>query len=303
VQPADIVMAQTLLAVLLVLAGSYALPDLARLRDFSWLRSILVAWTRRTDGSTHSRFPAALLPLLVFVLCTLIQFALEHVLFGLPAFAFGVAVLFYCWGPRDLDADLDAVLKAPDSERRYAAAQALRPDPAIVTLPLEAGPLVEATFHSALSRWFGVLFWFVVLGPAGALGYRMVRLLARHASFADAIDADQRVLLGRTANVLDWAPAHLQVLTLALVSEFDAVINTWRDYHASPARGWFTLDLGFLGVVARAGVDADVIAGDGYATDVNDPLTALGDAHRVLRRILVAWIAAIAVCVLAGWSF
>ena len=31
-------MAQILLAVLLVLAGGYALPDLARWRDFSWLQ-------------------------------------------------------------------------------------------------------------------------------------------------------------------------------------------------------------------------------------------------------------------------
>ena len=294
-------MAKTLLAIVLVLAASHAVPDLSRLRDFSWLRIWLARWSG--EGTQPSARPVLLLPALVFALCALIQAALDHVLFGLPLFAFAVIVLFFCWGPRELDSDIDAVLKAPDRDQRLAAAQALRPDPADQPLPLEANALVEATFSSALSRWFGVLFWFVVLGPAGALGYRMVQLLARHASFADAIDADQRVLLGRTANVLDWAPAHLQVLTLALVSEFDAVINTWRDYHASPARGWFTLDLGFLGVVARAGVDADVIAGDGYATDVNDPLTALGDAHRVLRRILVAWIAAIAVCVLAGWSF
>ena len=300
---ADIAMAQTLLAVLLVLAGSYALPDLSRLRDFSWLKRTLGAWTRPADGSAQPRLAAAWLPLLIFALCSMVQFALEHVLFGLPAFAFGVAVLFYCWGPRDLDTDIDAVLKAPDSDRRHRAAQALRPDPAVTTLPLEAGPLVDAAFHCALSRWFGVLFWFVLLGPAGALGYRVVRLLARHAAFTDAIDAGQRALLERAVNVLDWAPAHLQVLTLALVSEFDVVINTWRDYHTTAGRGWFTLDLGFLGVLARAGVDADVIAGDGYAADINDPLAALEDARRVLRRILVAWVVVIAVCVLAGWSF
>lgn len=291
--------AQTLLVLLLVLATGHALPDLARLRDFSWLKVWVSRWPRDASGG-HA--PVVLLPLLLVVLCLLIQAALENVLFGLPAFAFGAIILFYCWGPRDLEADIEAVLKAPDSDRRHAAAQALRPDPATATLPLESSPLVEATFLSALSRWFGVLFWFVVLGPAGALGYRVVQLLARHPAFVAEVDANRRGTLERTALILDWAPSHLAALTLALVSEFDAVMQTWRDYHASHGRGYFTLDLGFLGALARAGVDADVMAGDGYATDVSDPLVELADARRVLRRILVAWLVIVAVFVLAGWT-
>ena len=66
-------------------------------------------------------------------------------------------------------------------------------------------------------------------------------------------------------------------------------------------KGYFTLDLGFLGALARAGVDADVVAGDGYATDVNDPLNELADARRVLRRMLITWLAVLALLVLAGW--
>jgi len=292
-------MAQTLLAVFLVLVSAQTLPDLARLRDFSWLKLWLARWGGGTGGSAGM---ALLLPLILVVVCALVQGALTHVLFGLPAFAFGVAVLFYCWGPRDLEADIDAVLKAPDSDRRHAAAQLLRPEPATQEMPLESAPLVEATFLSALSRWFGVLFWFVILGPAGAIGYRVVQLLARSPAFIDETNAAQRAMLDRAALIVDWAPAHLMALTLALVSEFDAVLKTWRDYHAAHGKGYFALDLGFLGALARAGIDADVIAGDGYATDVNDPLVELADARTVLKRILVTWLAIIAVLVLAGWA-
>jgi len=291
-------MAKILLAIVLVLAASRAVPDVARLRDFSWLNIWLARW--RGDGAAAAR-PALLLLVLVFLLCVLIQSALDHVLFGLPLFAFAVIVLFFCWGPRELDGDIEAVLKAPDRDQRFAAAQALRPDPVRQPLPLEANALVEAAFASALSRWFGVLFWFVLLGPAGALGYRMVQLAARNDAFADRLDADQHEVLERTALILDWAPAHLVALTLALVTEFDAVLHTWRDYHAAHGQGYFTLDLGFLGALARAGVDADVVAGDGYATDVNDPLNELADARRALRRILMAWLAVLAVLVIAGW--
>jgi AmpE protein len=77
-------------------------------------------------------------------------------------------------------------------------------------------------------------------------------------------------------------------------------MRTWREYHAASGDGFFSLDLGFLGALARSGVDADVVAGDGYATDVNDPLNELTDARHVLRRILVAWLAVLALMVLAG---
>jgi AmpE protein len=291
-------MAKILLAIVLVIGASRALPDLARLRDFSWLRIWLVRW--RGDGASAER-PVLLLPALVFAFCVLIQSALDGFLFGLPLFAFAVIVLFFCWGPRELDSDIDAVIKAPDRDQRLAAAQALRPDPADRPLPLEATALVEATFASALSCWFGVLFWFVLLGPAGALGYRMIQLIARNAAFADGLDARQHDVLERTARILDWAPAHLMALTLALVSDFDAVLRTWRAYHTAHGRGYFTLDLGFLPALARAGVDADVVAGDGYATDVNDPVNELSDARRVLRRILVAWLAVLALIAIAGW--
>jgi AmpE protein len=290
-------MAKTLLAIVLVLAISRALPDLARLRDFSWLHIWLARW--RGEGNQSAR-PVLLLPALMFVLCALIQSALDHVLFGLPLFAFATIVLFFCIGPRELDADIDAIIKAPDRDQRLAAAQTLRADSAAAPLPLEAAPLVEAAFASALARWFGVLFWFVVLGPAGALGYRMIQLIARSAAFAETLDASQLALAERTLRILDWAPAQLMALTLALVSDFDTVLRTWREYHAAHG-GYFTLDPGFLGVLARSGIDADVVAGDGYAADVNDPLNELADARRALHRMLVAWLAVLALLVLAGW--
>lgn len=286
-------MAQTLLAIVLVLLAGHAVPELARWRDYSWLRGWAAQWMGEGGGKT-SRYRAVLLPLLLVLVCLLLQALLGQVLFGLPAFAFATIVLFFAWGPGDLEADMQSVLKAPDSDRRHAAAQALRPDPAGEPLPLEPVALVEAVFASALSRWFGVLFWFVLLGPGGALGYRAVQLLARRSGFREEFDADHLEVIERTARILDWVPAHLIAFTLALVSDFDAVMSTWRRYHADHGKGYFTLDLGFLGALARAGVDADVEAGDGYAQDVADPLTELADARTVLHRVLIAWLVLIA---------
>lgn len=293
-------MATTLLAIVIVLLATHALPDLARLRDYAWLR----AWIARSNDALSAAPPwlrVVLVPVLLVLATALIQAGLHGQWFGFPGFAFAAAVLFLCWGPRDLDADIESVLKAPDGVRRAVAAQALNPDAAVQPLAVTAPALVEASFFSALTRHFGVLFWFVVLGPVGALGYRFAQLLARSPAFREVV-GESREWLERVAGVLDWAPSHLMALSIALVSDFDSVVRSWRDYHAAHGKGYLTLDSGFLAVIARAGVDADVAAGDAGETGIGDPVTALADARVVLRRVLMLWLALIAVIVLGGVS-
>ena len=281
-------MAIKLVAILLVLFVAHVLPDLARLRDYSWWR----AWLRWLGPPAPGVALAVGVGLPVLV-CVLVQAGLRAPWFGLVEFLFAVVVLYYCWGPRDLERDVEAVDKAPDGAARLAAAQALRRDGENTELPFAAENLVAATFESALTRWFGVLFWFILIGPCGALLYRLAQLLAA------APAADESALARKFAALLDWMPAHLMALALALASNFDAVFSAWRDYHRAHAQGYANLDLGFLDAIARASVTADVAA-DGNA-DAHSPLVALDDAMVLVRRVLVVWLTLIALIVLGGF--
>lgn len=281
-------MAIKLVAILLILFVAHVLPDLARLRDYSWWR----AWLRWLGPPAPGVALAIGIGLPVLV-CVLVQAGLRAPWFGLVEFLFAVVVLYYCWGPRDLERDVEAVDKAPDGAARLAAAQALRRDGENTELPFAAENLVAATFESALTRWFGVLFWFILIGPCGALLYRLAQLLAA------APAADESALARKFAALLDWMPAHLMALALALASNFDAVFSAWRDYHRAHAQGYANLDLGFLDAIARASVTADVAA-DGNA-DAHSPLVALDDAMVLVRRVLVVWLTLIALIVLGGF--
>ncbi|GAP65759.1 transmembrane protein [Mizugakiibacter sediminis] len=286
-------MATKLVAALLALVLVSAVADIARYRDYGWFR----AWLGRLE-SVRGPLRAVLAVLLPVLLCALLMLGLQHVLFGLGGLAFALLVLVYALGPRELERDIDAVLHAPDRPQREAAAQALRADETGAPLAFDAPSLVEAAVLSALKRRFGVLLWFFVLGPAGALLYRLTRLAAG----SDApLDEAGRGFARRAASVLDWIPAHLMALAMALAADFDAVVGAWRAWHAEPGRSPWEFESGFLGAIARAGVDADVVAGDGYAHDTHDPLGELEDARHMLLRVLVVWLAVVAVIVLAGW--
>lgn len=285
------------IATLLVLFVAHNAPELGRWRDFDWLRR----WQGAVIRQGGDAFGLALCIGVPVLACALVQVALHGRLLSVFGLAFATAVLFYCWGPRDLERDAEAIDKAPDSDQRVAAAQMLRDEEQQAGLPLDGGTLVEEIFMAALRRWFGVLFWFAVLGPAGAVLYRLTQLLACAPGYAEDQSAGQRDLLRRCTRVLDWLPAHLMALSLALVSDFDAVFKAWRDWHQASGRGYFALDLGFLGAIARAGVDADVAAESEDGRPSRDPIVALDDAMVLVRRVLVAWVAIIAVVVLAGW--
>ena len=49
-----------------------------------------------------------------------LQLLLLERAYGLPSFLLATVVLFYCWGPRDLDADIAAIATATDRDGRVA---------------------------------------------------------------------------------------------------------------------------------------------------------------------------------------
>lgn len=289
-------MAIVFVAIVVVLLLTHFAPELQRLRHFAWLRR----WQDQSAGQASAALGLLITIGLPVLVCFAVQLALRGHAFGLPSLLFAIVVLFYCLGPRDLERDVAAVDKAPDADRRVDAAQALKPEEMSAALPFRAEPLVEAAFTAGLRRVFGVVFWFAVLGPVGAVLYRLTLLLAYTPAHAQGLPASQQSLAEKFARLLDWLPAHLIALALAIASDFDAVLKTWRDFHAAHGKGYLYFDSGFLGAIARASVDADVEAGDGHAVDVTDPLVELDDAMTLIRRVLIVWLAILAVIVIAG---
>jgi len=298
----------TLLAVVVALAlGHLAQPLAVAVRQYGWFDQ----WMRWLDG----RFPGdgfwrgrygialALLPPLLLV--GLFQLALDGAVFGLPAIVFGIAALFYAWGPRDLDVDVDAVVGTDDPVARHAAAARLWPAGEAVSLT--GASLVGAVFRNARRRWFGVLFWFLVLGPVGALLYRLAALAAE-GDDSHLLPADTRAGARGLLAILDWPVAQLMTLAMALVGNFDAVFTAWRENGGAT----FALDAGFLAAAARACVRSELAeeADDETESGVTAPgalvasapdLPELRDAMSLAWRVLLAWVAVIALFVVAGW--
>jgi AmpE protein len=287
-------MAVSLLTALIALGLLHLQPQLAHWRGDGGFRR----WVAQLSDSSGSG--RVLVTLLVpVVLCLLAVWLIGLLpMADLLRLIFSLVVLLYCFGPHAYEADLEAILKAPDGASRQAAAQALSDDGEAVAW--NAVAVGEATAYAALHRRFGVLLWFFVLGPAGALLYRLTQTLGRDTSLD--LDAQARPAARTAAHVLDWLPAQLMVFTLALVGHWDAVIAAWRQWHQQAVPGsWLREGPGFLGAAARADIQVDIEAGDGYAEERSDVIAELRRLRSALVRALLGWLSAVAVIVIAGW--
>ena len=300
-------MATSLIAVLFVIMFAHWMPELARLRDHRWLDAWL-SWLGERIGAQPLYASAfGLLAVLVppLLVLGLIQGLLSDWLFGLPAFGFAVAALFWFWGPRSLDHDVQALALAETTEARSQTARelgvAVLPD----DYPGQARVLVDAVFAQSLARWFGVLFWFVVFGVVGAALYRLAWLLATRLDLRAKLPEESRISASRLLDVLDWPATQAIALALAVVSHFDAVIDAWRGFLAERRGRLIDMQPGLLQAVGQACVRIDereeeeegLVDGSASVRVVHEPVLALGLAWRVMW----AWLTVLALLVIGGW--
>ena len=295
-------MSITLVAVVLALVLGHVAPALvASFRQYAWYGAWLRWLGERSGGAGvwQARYGIALAMVPVLLVVALLQWMLDGPLYGLPGLLFDIAVLVYAWGPRDLDVDVEAVIDAHDAPARRTAIARLGLTGEAAALD---GPaLVEAVFVNALQRWFGVLFWFLLLGPVGAVLYRL-SVLATQDEWASTLPDENRLGARAVKTALDWPVAQLMTLAMALVGNFDTVFTAWRE--AGGTR--FRLDTGFLGYAARASVrcelaeEAEEYAEEGMVQAMRE-LPELRDAMSLVWRILLLWLALLAVFVIGGW--
>ncbi|MCP1372598.1 beta-lactamase induction protein [Dyella lutea] len=287
-------MAIRLLAALLALGLLHLLPGLARWHTDGVLRR----WSLALRDMTGIGRVAVLVGVPVVIVLA-VTVALRHAWLGdLARLAFEVAVLLLCFGPRAFESDLEAVLGAPDRPGRETAAQALSEDGEHVAWTAHA--FGEAIAFAALRRRFGVLLWFFLFGPAGALLYYLARRLGRDDSMP--LDEASRESARRLGNALDWIPAQLLVFTLAVVGHWDAVMAAWQRWRTQAgAAHWYREEPRFLADAACADIAVEIEAGDGYAEERSDPLLELVRMRSAFLRALVAWMSVVALVVMGGW--
>ncbi|MBK9623286.1 MAG: regulatory signaling modulator protein AmpE [Rhodocyclaceae bacterium] len=160
------------------------------------------------------------------------------------AFALSFGVLYFTMGLRHFGNQFTALLHAlqfAEIERARSLLAEWTEQSADRLTPTEvAGQAIARGLSDTHQYLFAPIFWFVVLGPAGALMYRVAQLLdaswgqswrANRGGVQGSLDADPGrfgEFTHQTFFVIDWIPARLTGAALALAGDFEDAAQCWR---------------------------------------------------------------------------
>jgi len=278
------------------------------LAGFGWLATGLEA-RFNLDGRGQRLHGAAALALLVLPGVAFAGWLQQQPVVGT---LFSALVLYAAIGLQSLHRHAEPVAAALARDDLDAARAGVSMMVSRDTAALDAEGVSRATVESVLENGndavFGALFWFLVAGAAGALGYRLVNTLdamwgyrtPRYLSFGWAA--------ARLDDGLNFLPARLTALSYALLGHTRQALACWRTQAPawdSPNAGpVMAAGAGALGVqlggaaIYHGQMEVRPALGQGAAPQGGDIARAL----KLVRYGVLLWLAALAAGALFAWG-
>ncbi len=274
-------------------------------RRYEWINRYVNAVRSRLGAVAFWDGPAGIIVTLLIPLFTvgLVQTLLHGVLLNLLGLAFGVVVLLYTLGPRDLDADAEAycaAVEAGDTDRAHSSASDLLgydapPDPWT-----RSRVVTDTVLAQCNERLFAVLFWYALLGPLGAVLFRLSVLLPDCPRSVDTEGTGYINAARRLHEILAWLPARLVALSYALSGSFEDAMHGWNDYQQEHADREGDAN---SAVLMRTGAGAMRLDAEGPTPDEQSPeahVAMVKSALGLMWRTLIIWLGVLLLLSLAG---
>jgi len=338
----------SLLAILISLALEKFLPTLNGLRNLNWIAHYQ-QWihARLAKHPKWQGIPSLLIIILLPVVGTA---AVQHYLNDLLApfsFLFSVVVLTYCLGPQDEHRRVNNYLNAIEDENRsdtdniqielseVLQAGGVAGDATAMDDETRINRLIYAVLTITHERILAILFWFVVLGPLGAVLYQLTLALLlnreqnkqqplNNLQNASQVAGDDNAeiqmedsdnfndAVKRLHHLLGWIPSHLSALSYAVMGSFAHALHAWRDRRkkeatTSPDKDQMDRRNTFDDTTTTESPNRDLLLRIGIAAlqfNSNPPKdnNAVRETLGLCGRSLVAWITILAIMTLAGWA-
>jgi membrane protein required for beta-lactamase induction len=301
-----------LLATLIALFAERLAPQLAERRSLAWFDRYARALAGRLSVPGGLALTVLVAPWAL--LAVAVQSLLHGVLWGLLELAFSVLVLFLALRPGGVDPAVDGYVAAREKGDEAAArhhAEYLLGGSAPQAVEEEVRAVADTLLLEANERWVAPLLWFVLLGPLGAVVYRLTAHVEQQ-SEAGGLREAARLL--RAA--LDWLPARLLAGMYILSGSFEEGLNAWRQRgqvsvdtprDASAASRALELEQANRDLLLRVGRAAlrteeySVTTEISEAGDIEADASIVRAARGLVLRSLIAFVAIIALLTLGGW--
>jgi membrane protein required for beta-lactamase induction len=293
----------TLTVIVICLIAERFLLDHQELRQRRWLDGYS-RWLGKQPLPDWSRKGLAGLLLLVLpplLITALLQQLFDGGLFGLLSLLFATTLLLFCLGPVDLDTQVNDYIHAvetDDEEQQRQIAREIVEDEPPTSEPALSQAVSEGILYQANQRLFGVLFWFVLLGPLGALLYRITTQLPR----SEQANSDMDFFLNakQLEVILDWLPARLTAICYAIAGSFEDALYGWRSYQDRRQDEFSDSNSGILICTGGGAMRLTTLLGE-HSEELHDYSHLPQSAMALVWRSLVVWLVIAGLLALTGF--
>lgn len=163
------------------------------------------------------------------------------------AWIFGSAVLYLTAGLRYFSAPAERLAGALREDNPLNARRQLAQWSGRATEEWDSTSVarvgIEYTLTLSHRHLFGVIAWFILLGPAGAVFYRLAQVIGQKWGNLDEYEFGQfGVFAAKVFDFVDWLPLRLTALSFAVVGDFEDAVYCWR----TQAEAWGRQGLGIV---------------------------------------------------------
>lgn len=289
----------TLLAVILALIIEKLAPSLLRFRRYEWINHFQ-AWvsdTTKTIDKWNDTYSLAIIVLVPVLLVALIHYELFRA-GALLGFLFGVVMLVYTLGPKGIFLfvqQAEELNQHQDSSSLKSIATELIND----AIPEDENEICERVKKELLIRnnvaITAIFFWFAVLGPMGALLYRISHILyMKKSDDLGEFNQASEILFA----ILNWIPTHLTALSYAVTGSFVDALQYWHSHRIE------NKIQSHLSCAAQENLLIMIGLGSLRLTDKSDSnaLPGVLSVIALAKRSVILWLTVLAILTLAGWT-
>lgn len=251
-------------------------------------QDFLTLWVERT-GRLGREWLALIAVLTLLLPLGLLLWWLEGLAYGLFTLLLHVSVLLLCVGRQDpLGRMTDDFMAAWQRDDLAAAGLVAEQQLGVSAEQADELPaLVRGrVVADSLQDYFAPAFWYLLLGPLGALAWRLLLLLSQRSPLTAARPA------AMLTHALEWIPARLLSLSFALVGQFDSTLRTLR----SLATDWDLPGSELVTRCARAAL-AETLPEPIPVAESNNILT---DTRQLVFRAILTWAVVVAFLSMLG---
>lgn len=210
-----------------------------------------------------------------------------------------LVVLLFSFSAFELNKTIQAYLETRElgeDAEAWKIAEKFSAEPLSDSPQEQSNAVATGILYQATIDIFCVIFWFLIMGPAGALLYKMATLMVKQ---EDNENAEWISEADTVWGILGWVPFRLVALSFFLAGSFDDAFKAWHKYHR--------VDRNYSGtnreILIKTGCGAmrrEAEEGVGGIEDQEKSIEWVQTARQLVFRTLVIWFVCIAILTLGG---